>query len=91
MNELNPVWIGIGLNGLTAIVTWVVAHNASKRGTEVALARFEERQNSQGLHIGRLQDQVTTHGGLLADHAVRLGVIENEVGLRAPLDYPRRG
>lgn len=87
MSELNPVWIAVFISAIGIIVQAVVGYTAMK----VAQAKFEERQASQGLHLGRLQNEVTNHGGLLADHAVRLGVIENEVGLRPPLDYPRRG
>ena len=87
---MDPVWVTIGVNTIGMVVGWFLIARAARRGTEIALTRFEERQNSQGQHLGRLQEQVSNQGGLLADHAVRIGVLENEVGLRGPADYARR-
>jgi hypothetical protein len=83
----NPVWIAVAISILNLIFSAVGIYI----GVRVAMARFEARQDSQGDSLDRLEDQVDTHGGLLADHQVRISVIENEVGLRQPSDYPRRG
>lgn len=88
--NLDPNWVGVAIAAGGMVGGWIVAARASRHGTEIALAKFEERLASQGAQVGRLQDRIDDQGGLLADHAVRIGVLENEVGLRAPLDYPAR-
>lgn len=80
------IWIALGSTIVGSVVTGAIWYGAVKAW----MARREEREQSMGVSLGRLQDQVTGHGGLLADHAVRLGVIENEVGLRGPPDFARR-
>lgn len=84
---MDAAWASVAISG----IGMVGAIAGSFFGTKLALARLEERLGSQGQHLGRLQDQVNEQGGVLGDHAVRIGVLENEVGLRAPIDYPRRG
>jgi hypothetical protein len=90
VNEINPAWVSVAIAATTMVGSWIFAARAAKRGTEIALAVMQERQNSQGQNLGRLQDQVTDHAGLLAEHAVRIGVLESRID-GAPADYPRRG
>lgn len=88
---MDPAWVSIiiGLVGsiIGAAVTGAIAFAALKAW----MARREEREHSMGTSIGRLQATADRHEGLLGDHAVRLGVLEHDAGVRAPVDYPVRG
>ena len=91
MNSINPVWIAVGISLVTTIVTAIVAYQASLRGTAVALARFEERQNFQGDDLRRMRNEQDAHSDLLSDHGERIAVLEHAIDMRPPpLDYPRR-
>lgn len=84
---MDPAWVSVGVS----LATMVVAGLASYFGTKVALARVEERQNSMGSGLSRLERLQEEQGLLVADHSVRIRVLENEMDIRPPpVDYPRR-
>lgn len=74
---MDPAWVAIGISIIGTVVGWFVAHNAARRGTEVALARQEERHNA-------LAERCEEDRALLAMtkdlHDKRLATHELEIG-----------
>lgn len=86
---MDPAWVAIGISTVGMVGSWFVAHTAARRGTEVALARQEERHEA-------LADRCEEDRALLAmtreTQGKRLEAHEMEIALlkrRPPLDYAR--
>lgn len=84
---MDPNWVQIVIGLVIAAASAVSAY----WGTRVAVARMEERQNSLGSGISRLERLQEEQGLILGDHSGRIRVLEHAVDVRQqPNDYGRR-
>lgn len=87
-SHINPMYFVIGLSVLSMLINALISFHSSRRGTEVALARFEERQNYQGEDLKRVRNEQDEHADLISDHDKRLSVLEHAIDRRGqPRDY----
>lgn len=90
--NVNPIWIALAISAVGMVVTWILAYHASRRGTEVAIARMEERHSALKERVVDVEEVVERHSLSIQDHALRLGHLENAMDVRPPpSDFPRRG
>lgn len=77
---MDPTWVAIIVGVVSSVITagFIAAINFA--ALKAWMARREEREQSLGTHLGRMQDTVDRHEGVLGDHAVRIGVLEAKQG-----------
>lgn len=90
MNAVNPMWVAVIVGVVSSCIASAFTGALAYAALKAWMARREEREKTLLQNVASLQSQLTTHGGLLGEHAVRIGVLENEVGLRSAGDFSRR-
>lgn len=89
---MDSAWVAIAIGLIGSLIGTLVGGAIALAALKAWMARREEREQSMGMHIGRLQNTADRHDGLLGEHAVRIGVLEHAVDVRPPpRDYPVRG
>lgn len=73
---MDPAWVAIIVGVVSSVITAGFMAAINFAALKAWMARREEREQSIGLHVGRLQATVDRHEGVLGDHAVRIGVLE---------------
>lgn len=73
---MEPSWVMVGISVLSALVTGIVAYQAGLRGTQVAMARIEERHGSLKEQVVYLTEQKDEHATILTEHGLRIGLLE---------------
>jgi len=73
---MDPAWVSIAIGLLGSLIGTVIGSAIAFAALKAWMARREEREQSMGANIGRLQSTVDRHEGVLGDHAVRIGVLE---------------
>lgn len=73
---MDPAWVSIAIGLVGSLIGTAVGSAIAFGALKAWMARREEREQSMGVHLGRLQSTVDRHEGVLGDHAVRIGVLE---------------
>lgn len=84
---MDPAWISVAVALFGTLITGVVAYQAGLHGTQVAIARVEERHSSLKEQVVYLTEQKDEHAEMLTNHGLRLGILERDD--RPPSDYAR--
>jgi hypothetical protein len=88
---MDPAWVSIVIGLFGSLIGAAISGAICFAALKAWMARREEREQSMGMHIGRLPNTADRHDGLLGEHAVRIGVLEHAVDVRPPpRDYPVR-
>ena len=89
---MDPAWIAIGVSMVSLLLGPLMSYAAARRGTEVALARQDERQNALEKRVGNVEEDIEVQSLGMQKLDVRVSVLEDRSPRRPagqPLDFAR--
>lgn len=75
---MDPAWVAVAVSAASLVLGPLMSYAAARRGTEVALARQEERHNALA---ARVEEDRSTAASTKERHEKRLGAHELSIGL----------